>query len=167
MKKFFLILLILVASLSLFAFDFPYDSGFGFEFSGKSDNSQLFGISIYHKIVDWSFLVPGVEINVDLSASAEGINFGGVRFSGMIDLFYLENTLFSFVSINPTLWSPSVKVGFFWDEKFYTTCTLEVAVFRFLEKDFVYEWFSPFVNFAEGGVTSWGLNFCRFTYLCL
>jgi len=167
MKKIFLILIVLVAFFSLFAYDFPYDSGFGFEFSGKSDSSQLFGISIYHKILDWGFLVPGVEINVDLSASAEGVKFGGIRFSGMIDLFYLENSLFSFVSNNPTLWSPGVKVGFFWNEKFYPTFTLEAAVFRFLEKDFVYEWFSPFINITNVGVTSWGLTFCRFTYLCL
>jgi len=167
MKKYILILLILVATFSLAAYDFPYDSGYGVEFSGKSDSSQLFGLSVYHKIMDFNFLSPGVEINLDLSASSEGIKFGGIRFSGMIDLFYLDNQVFSFVSANPTLWSPSVKVGFFWNSKFYPTCTLEVAPLRFLEKDFVYEWFSPFINFDENGVSSWGLTFCRFTYLCL
>jgi len=167
MKKYFLISLILVATFSISAIDFPYDSGYGFEFSGKSDSSQLVGMSIYHKIGDLSFLSPGVEINADLSVSSKGIKFGGIRLSGMLDLFYLENKVFSFISTNPTLWSPSVKVGVFWDYQFYSTVTLEVAVFRFLEKDFIYEWFSPFVNFDDNGVNSWGLTFCRFTYMCL
>lgn len=167
MKKYILILLILVITFSLAAYDFPYDSGFGFEFSGKSDSTQLVGISTYHKIMDCPFFSPGVEINVDLSASSKGIKFGGVRFLAMFDLFYLENKVFSSISINPTLWSPSIKVGFFWNDEFYPNFTLEVAAFRFLEKDFVYEWFSPFVNFNEDGINSWGLTFCRFTYMCL
>jgi len=164
-KKIILILLIILCfTFSILAYTFPNNGGFGLSFSGTSENSQLFSLTVTQKLSNWNFLTPSVETEAFLTLNDSGFHFGGVKIALSVDLFYVKNSLLPGFALNPTLWVPAIKVGYLLNKSYLFN--IEISTFRFMEKDYIYEWFVPFVNIDENGIKNWGVTFIRTMNLC-
>lgn len=85
-----------------------------------------------------------------------------------IELLRTTKHPFNFIAHNVVAYTPTV--GFFYQldpmRESSTFFTVEVSLLKLSQKDFWYEFFSPFISFNlnEGVVDSWGINLVRYTY---
>ncbi len=120
--------------------------------------------------VDW--FEPSLNVEVTVGGNQNGAAFGSVRTSLGLDLFRTLHHPFGLLTTNDSLWSVGVNVGFQYEfarlepaPLLYLSCTL----IRLKDKDYWYEWVSPFMTLDCTGsdvqIDSWGIVLFRFTYL--
>ncbi|MGE4453905.1 MAG: hypothetical protein AB7D92_05175 [Sphaerochaeta sp.] len=74
---------------------------------------------------------------------------------------------FNFIGNNVVAYSPSVGISYQYDpERELGTLTMEASVFKLSQKDFWYEFLTPFITLRldDASLDGWGLNLVRYTY---
>lgn len=173
MKKLLLVLFCFCLSLSLFATGLEtsyFNFGVGLAVSGRSDATSA--VSINATYVPFELNYGNPSLSAWGTASWDGksaINFNEVGLALSVEIGNFRFNPLSFASNNPTPWAPSVTVGVLYnkveeEKKASPKLYLEVAIFRIKDKDYTFEWFSPFVLMNKEHKL-WGVTVLRFTPL--
>ncbi|WP_320127785.1 hypothetical protein [uncultured Sphaerochaeta sp.] len=115
----------------------------------KFCNPSLVLSTAFGKNLDQEFLVPYVNVAVS------------------VDLFRTLSHPFGFVAHNPIAWDPSVAIGYQWENNNDEhLLVLSASPFKLTQKDFWFEFLSPFatVSLSDQEVRTWGFNLIRYTY---
>ena len=173
MKKLLILLLCLCLSFSLFATGLKtsyFNFGVGLSASGRSDAVSSLGLDVVYVPFDLNYCNPSLlawaKVSWDGAKSFDVKNFG-VGLS--LELGRFKFNPLQFASNNPSPWAPSVTVGVVFNQVFEeATLTsklyVEASIFRILDKDYMFEWFSPFVMINKD-CKLWGVTVFRFTPL--
>lgn len=164
MKKALLLPVILMLCAALWASAFDAPGGQWFSLGGRSDSvlQASGGLEVYLVHAQDAGLFLFLESYVQLSDTA--LEFGGARAGAGLELFYLKDHPLGFISANPTAWAPALLCG----------CELEdgsiagyvqLSLLRFMEKDAVYEYLTPFVSIGSDGLFRPGILVFRCTGL--
>lgn len=131
---------------------------------GRSDSvlQTAAGASVY--AFHGNHMTPFAFCEAFLQLSDTAFEFGGFRAGLGLELMYIRNHHFMFLTANPTVWSPAVLCGWGW-ESGSSLMHLQLSLFRFMEKDAVYEYLVPFLDLSAGGIEALGVLLFRFSGL--
>ncbi len=172
MKKLVILLLGLGLTFSLFALDTSYfNFGVGISVSGRSDSVSSLSLDAVYIPFDFDYCNPSLLAWGTASwDGAKSVSFKNVGFGLSVEVGRFKFNPLQFTTNNPSLWAPSFTVGLVCsqllkDEKDMTAkLYVEASIFRVIEKDYMYEWFSPFVLINKE-YKLWGVTVFRFTPL--
>lgn len=132
------------------------------------------GISLSYAPFSVDWFEPSLQAEVSVGVTQSGFSFRSIRASLGFDVFRTLRHPFQIMTNNPSMWSISLAAGvqFEFDRigeypKLYLSCT----PIKLKDKDFWYEWFSPYMtlDFSSGRtvIDSWGVVLFRFSFLCI
>jgi hypothetical protein len=162
------IALILTVCLSAYAILAPNRTlGYGASLSGSSSATVDASLNLRHTLLNLPVLTPSLDYSLTLSSSVDGLHIRGIRAQASLTLFRTLEHPMRFVAVNPTAWSPEISAGLDYRFRQGTFWVLEAKVFKFEERDFIYEWVCPYVCFSTTfrEVDEWGITLMRFTCL--
>lgn len=170
MKRFVILLLCLCLSFSLFATTSYFNFGVGSSVAGRSDAVSVVSINVVYIPFDFDYCNP--YLNLWTSVSWDGKKDFTYEYAGFglsLELGRFKFNPLQFASNNPCPWTPSVTVGMVYnkldkEEKLTAKLYVEASIFRISDKDYTYEWFSPFVVINKNAKL-WGVTVFRFTPL--
>jgi hypothetical protein len=170
MKKISMLLLFVCLLSPLHARTLGY--GLGYYALSVEDTESASGSGAELSLVYEPFLWKAMNPSLVLSATA-GKTFAdefaipSVGIGVSVDLFRTLHHPFRFVEHNPIAWDPSVSASLQWSpQRDKSLITFAASPFKLSQKDFWYEFLSPFVSYDlhEGTVDSWGFDVIRYTY---
>lgn len=132
----------------------------GFSGFNQSSSVRLSGIL---DLTDSRYLT--LEAGAGAGLDSTGLVFSGLNVDLAFRTFTLRDHIFSFLSTNPTLWSPRVYAGAMWDSSWNLAWRFGLSVFSFIDVHFTYEFLRPFVCFDEHfSWSGWGIDLIRVSY---
>lgn len=173
-RRVLVILLAMVCCGSLFASASYFNFGVGVSLSGRSDSVSSMSVDVAYMPFDSRLFNP--VFTAWSGASWDGrskLEFDGIGLGLSLEIGRFMWNPFQFTLSNPGPWSPSVTAGFLFLNRAAGNVVLylEASPFRTMDKDYVFEWFSPFVmldveSLGQAPVHAlWGVTFFRFTPL--
>lgn len=165
MKRFaFTVILTVAVVFSVFPVVMDSHLGGWVSMGGRSDSvlQTAAGASFY--VFHGSHMTPFAFCEAFLELSDTALGFGGFRAGLGLELMYMKNHHFMFLTANPTVWSPAVLCGWC-REGGSSLMHLQLSFFRFMEKDAVYEYLVPFCDLGAGGIDALGILLFRFSGL--
>lgn len=176
MKRRFLVLALIVLCLvPAFADASYFNMGFGVSLSGRSDSMSCMSFDVSYVPFDSKLLNPVFKAWVGSSWDgwSPDFSFDGYGLGLTLELGRFSWNPLQFTLSNPGPWSPSLTVGFVFLHKGMEDISLyfEASPFRTMDRDYIFEWFSPFVLLDVQSLghdpvrTLWGVTFIRFTPL--
>jgi len=170
-KVFLIALLLSLCCFSVFASTSYFNLGIGVAVAGRSDAVSSLGLDVTYVPFDFKLFNPFFRTWSSLSFNGKNqILFDGLGLGVALEIGRFMWNPLQFTLYNPGPWAPKVTAGLvFWNECISDTVALylEASPFRTLDKDYMFEWFSPFVlvGLGEEKQTLWGVTFFRFTPL--
>lgn len=173
MKKILILLLCLCLSFSLFATELKtsyFNFGVGTSVAGRSDAVSVVSINAVFIPFDFDYFNPYFDVWTSVSWNgSKDVKYEYAGFGLSLEIGRFNFNPLQFASNNPCPWTPSVTVGMVYnklnkEEKLTPKLYVEASVFRICDKDYTYEWFSPFVIINEN-TKLWGVTVFRFTPL--
>jgi hypothetical protein len=170
MKKILLSLLLLGLLMPLSAKTLGY--GFGYYAQtvtqDVSETSSGIELSFAYEPFLFQFCNPSLVVATAVGGNLDGeATLAYAQAFLSLDVFRTLSHPFSFVATNPIAWDPSIGVGYQWvPASRQHLLTLSASPLKLTQKDFWYEFFSPFVSFdvSNGNIENWGFNLIRYTY---
>lgn len=169
-KVFLITLLLSLCCFSVFATNTSYfNLGVGVAVSGRSDSVTSVALDVTYAPFDFKLFNPFFRTWSSLSFNGkQQILFDGLGIGVSLEIGRFKWNPLQFTLSNPGPWSPKLTAGFvFWNDCLEDSVALyfEASPFRTLDKDYMFEWFSPFVLIGIGGSRQilWGVSFFRFT----
>ncbi|MCF0237862.1 MAG: hypothetical protein HUK24_04610 [Sphaerochaetaceae bacterium] len=162
MKKVLLVLTFLLVSVfSLFAVKLAmFNNGMGIGYYGQSNDSWEAVIDLKLIPFDFDYLNP--SINTEFAFDFRG-NPKSVSLGLGIELFRtMNNPLGIFIS-NPSPWAPEISFSYIYGDE--QSLRIKFSLLRTLDRDFIYQWLTPFIQFSEKGTVLWGIEFIHMTPL--
>ena len=174
-RRFLAVLLIVLCLVPVFADSSYFNLGVGVSLSGRSDSVSSMSLDVSYVPFDSKLLNPVFRawLGGSWAGWSNGFTFDGYGLGLCLEIGRFSWNPLQFTLSNPGPWVPSLTAGFvFLNESFGDiSLYLEVSPFRTMDKDYVFEWFSPFVlldvqSLGQDVVkTLWGVTFFRFTPL--
>lgn len=128
------------------------------------------GISLVVIPFTWTYFEPSLHLEGRFTVQGGSLGIQDVSLGLNFTFFKVLHHPFNFLApTNPTAYAPAVQVAL--QHTLHRDTPLRVmagvSLFRLLEKDAWYEWFSPFVIFNPYACEceAWGITLWRFTYL--
>ncbi|MGP1418892.1 MAG: hypothetical protein ACTTJZ_03660 [Sphaerochaetaceae bacterium] len=165
MKRFaFTVILAVAVVFSVFPVVMDSHLGGWVSMGGRSDSvlQTAAGASFY--VFHGNHMTPFAFCEAFIQLSDTALGFGGFRAGLGLELMYMKNHHFMFLTANPTVWSPAVLCGWC-REGGSSLMHLQLSLFRFMEKDAVYEYLVPFCDLGAGGIDALGILLFRFSGL--
>ena len=172
MKKFGIVIVILLGLvLPLEARSLGYSVGFYGQSGFADENQASSGVELSLVYQPWSRPIANPSVFVRGSFGTDMAGLFVVPYYEMgvsVDVFRTINHPFNFLANNIVAFNPAVSLAYHWkpgQEGHYVS--FGISPFKISEKDFWYEFFSPFVSLDldTRTVDSWGINLVRYTYL--
>ncbi len=165
-----LILLILLVSTPLMARSFGYGFGYYGEevVDGPERLSSGMEVSLAYRPWLLKYGNPSLLGKIALGTDQDKEWIVPYLQAGLnIELVRTTQHPFNFIAHNVVAYTPAV--GFFYQldpAREVSTFTVEASLLKLSQKDFWYEFLSPFISFnmEKGVVDSWGVNLVRYTY---
>ena len=170
-RKILLVFLVLLCVAPLFALETSYfNFGVGVGLYGRSDSVSSMLLDVTYVPFDFDYCNPIFKAWTGASWDGhKGFSFDGIGTGITLEIGRFMWNPLQFTLSNPGPWAPSVTAGVVFLHKSLDAAAfyLEVSPFRTLDKDYMFEWFSPFVliRFGEMKPALWGVSFFRFTPL--
>lgn len=173
MKKLIVLLLCLCITFSLFATNLKtsyFNFGVGFSVAGRNDEVSTLALDVSYIPFDFDYCNPFLQFwtcaSWDGKKEVKHDNFG---FGLTVEIGRFKFNPLQFATNNPSPWTPCLTVGMVYnklnkEEKLSPKLYFEASLFRVSEKDYTFEWFSPFVIINEN-TKLWGVTVFRFTPL--
>ncbi|AEV30493.1 hypothetical protein SpiGrapes_2736 [Sphaerochaeta pleomorpha str. Grapes] len=170
MKKIPLIVLLLFLFMPLSARTLAYGLGYYAQTVTEDEQRTNSGLEVSFVYEPFLFTVCNPALVV---SAAYGKNINGnrgvpyIQAALSIDIFRTLHHPFSLIAHNPIAWDPSVSVGYQWvPEAEQQLLYLSASPLKMSQKDFWYEFFSPFVSLdvSTKKIENWGFNLIRYTY---
>lgn len=172
MKKLITLLLCLCLCFSLFAElkTSYFNLGVGLSASGRSDAVTVWTLETTYIPFDFDYCNP--SLRAWTGASWDGkttVNYEGAGLGVSLELGRFKFNPLQFTTNNVSRWTPSVTAGVLYsklnqEDKYSLKFYAEASIFRVSDKDFIYEWFSPFMIMNEN-TKLWGVTIFRLTPL--
>lgn len=171
MKKLLILLMCLCLGFSVFGLETSYfNFGVGVSVAGRSDAVSSIALDAVYVPFDFNYCNPSLLVWGTASWDGkESFNLFDIGFGLSIEIGRFKFNPLQVASNNPAPWAPSVTVGMVFNQvqeekdlspKLY----VEASIFRTLDKDYMCEWFSPFVMMNKD-YKLWGITVFRFTPL--
>lgn len=166
MKKIVVISAVLILSFSLFASGarvFKFGAGIGVD--GNSGARTEVKLNAIARPFTLNILNPFFRAEYGIGFGRGGFSLTKLSAVTGVELFRSMKNPLSFTMSNKGPWSPAISAGIttdFNDTDVYT----ELSLFRVLDKDYIYEWFTVFAVFDRLEISSmktWGVCFIRLT----
>jgi len=171
-RTFLLVFLVLLCLIPLFAVETSYfNFGVGVSLSGRSNSVSSMSLEVVYTPFDFHLFNPSLKAWSGASWDGyDSLSFNGVGAGITLEIGRFMKNPLQFTLSNPGPWAPSLSAGVvFFDQYFEDIAALylQASPFRTLDKDYMFEWFSPFVfiGFGESQQTLWGVSFFKFTPL--
>ncbi|MDY4889645.1 MAG: hypothetical protein SO135_07915 [Sphaerochaetaceae bacterium] len=165
MKKSCIVILVFIAaSASLWAAVFPNHFGASIALGGRSDSMLQTSLSFSVIPFHLDFMTPFLFAEAYVQLSDTALEFGGLRGGGGFEIMYISEHPFGFLAANPTVWSPALFGGISYEDHVLQGY-MRFSIFRFMEKDAIYEYLSPFCDFSKAGLERLGVLLFRFSGL--
>jgi hypothetical protein len=170
MKKIPLALLLLCLLMPLPAKTLGYGLGYYAQTVTQDVQETSSGIelSLAYEPFLFQFCNPSLVVATAVGSNLDGDStFAYVHSFLSIDVFRTLSHPFSFATINLVAWDPSIGIGYQWvPSSKQHLLTLSASPLKLTQKDFWYEFFSPFISYdlSNGNVENWGFNLIRYTY---
>jgi len=163
-----LVLLVLCTSLS------ARSLGYGVGFYGQNVEAEPARASsgAEFSLVYKPFLLPFLNPSLQVK-NAVGTEMGGEwvapywEVGVSVDLIRIIDHPFNFLAHNIIAYTPSVSVAYQYDpRRNLSLASVGFSPFKLSQKDFWYEFFSPFLTYdlGSGELDSWGVNLVRYTF---
>ena len=173
MKKLITLVLCLCLCFSLFATGLKtsyFNLGVGLSAAGRSDAVMVWSIDVTYIPFDFYYCNP--SLLAWTGASWDGkkeVNFEGAGFGLSIELGRFKFNPLQFTTNNISRWTPSLTLGAMYnklnkEEQYSLKLYAKASVFRVSDKDYIYEWFSPFL-LINNNTKLWGVTVFRLTPL--
>lgn len=165
MKRFIAVLaLLIIGASACFSAVFPNSFRASVSLGGRDDGMLQTSLSLAAAPFHFNFMTPFVLGTAYVQLSDTKLEFGGLRAGLGFDIMYIKDHPFAFLSANPTVWSPSIAGGIDYEDKALRGF-IEISLFRFMEKDAIYEYMVPFCDLSESGIDRIGVLVFRFSGL--
>ncbi len=166
MKKLLIVLLCLCLCFSLFATGLKtsyFNFGVGLSVSGRSDSVSSVTLDAVYVPFDFSYCNPSLLAWTTASwDGAKSFSFGEFGFGLSLELGRFDFNPLQFTSNNPNPWAPSVTLGLVYNKEI--NLYVEASIFRVIDKDYMFEWFSPFAVINKD-YKLWGVTIFKYTPL--
>lgn len=166
MKKIVVISAVLMLSFSLFASGahvFRFGAGIGVD--GNSGARTEIKLNAIARPFSSNIFNPFARAEYGIGFGRGGFSLTKLSAVAGVELFRSMKNPLAFTMSNKGPWSPAISAGIttdFNDTDVYT----ELSLFRVLDKDYIYEWFTVFAVFDRLEISSmktWGVCFIRLT----
>lgn len=166
MKKTVVVFAVLILGLSVFASGarvFKLGAGIGVD--GNSGARTEVKLNAIARPFSFNIANPFVRAEYGIGFGRGGFGLTNLTAVAGVELFRSMKNPLAFTMSNKGPWSPAISAGIttdFNDTDVYT----ELSLFRVLDKDFIYEWFTVFAVFDRLEISSmktWGVCFIRLT----
>ncbi len=170
-RSLFLILLTSLLITPLSARSVGYGVGFYGQVVASDASLTTTGseFSLVFQPAQFSVFNPSLLVKLPLGLDEVGsvlLPYGEIGLG--IDLFKLLDHPFNFWSQNIIAYTPMVSLSYQYDfRRNLSLASIGFSPFKLSQKDFWYEFFSPFVTYdlSTGSLDNWGVNLIRYTYL--
>lgn len=167
-KNLTILLFVFIFIFKLTAVQMPYSLGYELGITGISDkqNNGKSGVvfGLVYTPFDFQVMNPSLKAETVLAWNKTDIGFQDYRLIVNVDLVRTINHPFGFLWSNPFAWCPSIGVGIQKNSDNRVLGYLSLSPLKFMDKDFIYEWFSPFVVLSPT-VEQWGIVLLSFSSL--
>jgi len=166
MKRLVFVAAVLILSFSLFASGahvFRFGAGIGVD--GNSNARTEIKLNIIARPFSSNVMNPFVRAEYGFGLGRGDFGLTDLTAVAGVELFRTMKNPLSFAMVNKGPWSPAVCAGISTDFN-GTDIYAEVSLFRVLDKDFIYEWFTVFGvfdNFDVHSLKTWGVCLIRLT----
>lgn len=174
-RRIVIAVLVVVCILPLLADSSYFNFGVGVSLSGRSDSVSSMTLDVAYVPFDSKLLNPVFKAwsGASWDGHDSGFSFDGLGLGLCLEIGRFSWNPLQFTLSNPGPWSPSLTAGFVFLHQRMSGIFLylEASPFRTMDKDYVFEWFSPFVLLdmqslgLEAVNVLWGVTFFRFTPL--
>ena len=174
-RRIVIAVLVVVCILPMLADSSYFNLGVGVSLSGRSDSVSSMTLDVAYVPFDSKLLNPVFKAwsGASWDGHDSGFSFDGLGLGLCLEIGRFSWNPLQFTLSNPGPWSPSLTAGFVFLHQGIGGISLyfEASPFRTMDKDYVYEWFSPFVllDMQSLGLAAvnylWGVTFFRFTPL--
>jgi len=165
MKRIVVVFAVLMLCFSVSASAKVFRFGAGIGADGNSCARTEIKLNAITRPFSSNVMNPFVRAEYGLGFGKGGFGLSKLTASFGVELFRSMKNPLSFTMVNKGPWSPAVSAGVvtdFADTDIYA----ELSLFRVLDKDFIYEWFTVFGvfdNFDVNSLERWGVCFIRLT----
>lgn len=170
MRKLLVSLILLMLCSSLFARTLGYGVGFyGQNVEAEPERASSGAeISLVYKPLLLPYLNPSLHVKNSVGTEMDGEWVAPYWEVGVsVDLIRIINHPFNFLAHNIIAYTPSVSVAYQYDpRRGRSLASVGFSPFKLSQKDFWYEFFSPFLTYdlSSGMLDSWGVNLVRYTF---
>ena len=167
MKRIVVVFAVLLLCIPVFASVKVFRFGAGIGVEGNSTARTEIKLNAVARPFSSNVMNPFVRAEYGFGFGNGGFGLSKLTASFGVELFRSMKNPLSFTMVNKGPWSPAVTAGVvtdFADTDIYA----ELSLFRVLDKDFIYEWFTVFGvfdNFDVNSLETWGVCFIRLTTL--
>jgi hypothetical protein len=162
MKRFIAIVALIMLCFSLFASAKVFRFGYGINLDGNSSARTEIKLNFTARPFSSNVMNPFVRAEYGIGMGRGGFGLSNLTAVAGVELFRSMKNPFAFTLSNKGPWSPALSAGIstdFTDSDLYA----ELSLFRVLDKDYIYEWFTVFAVFDRSGIEKWGVCLFRFT----
>jgi len=171
MKRIILLFVLMAYMTPVFANSIGYGTGFYAQTVetpvAQSNSGGEFSLVYVPKLLP--YCNPSLQVKVAVGTDQDQMWLVPYVKVGIgLDLVRTINHPFNYFTHNVTAYSPSV--GFFYQfdpQRGRSFLSIDIIPFKLMQKDFWYEFFSPFVSYdlSTGRLDNWGVNLVRYTFL--
>jgi len=163
--------LFLVLAAPLFSVSLGYGVGYVGEttFANASGDATS-GAELTFVYKPWNSVVFNPALVGGTSVGSDGngnLAVPYIRVGCTFDVLRTFHHPFAFTSPNVIAYTPSINVSYLYDpDGHQSLLMLEASPFKLSDKDFWYEFFSPYVSIdpIAKSLETWGINLIRYTY---
>jgi len=162
MKRIVVITAVLLLCFSLSAAPKVFRFGYGINVEGNSSARTEIKLNFTARPFSSNVMNPFVRAEYGIGMGRGGFGLTNLTAVAGVELFRSMKNPLSFTMANKGPWSPAICAGIttdFTDSNLYA----ELSLFRVLDKDFIYEWFTAFAVFDRSGIEKWGVCLLRLT----
>lgn len=165
MKRTVVVFVVLMICLPVFASAKVFRFGAGIGVDGNSAARTEIKLNAIARPFSSNVMNPFVRTEYGIGFGRGGFGLTRLTATFGVELFRSMKNPLSFTMVNKGPWSPALSAGVvtdFADTDIYA----ELSLFRVLDKDFIYEWFTVFGvfdNFDVNSLETWGVCFIRLT----
>jgi len=162
MKRLIVVVTVLLLCFSLYAAPKVFRFGAGIGVDGDSSARTEIKLNLIARPFSSDIMNPFVRAEYGVGMGKGGFGLSNLTAVAGVELFRsMTNPLF-FTMANKGPWSPALSAGITTDF-IKSDLYAELSLFRVLDKDFIYEWFTVFAVIENSSIQKWGVYLLRFT----